>query len=258
MGGRLDGKIAIVTGASRGLGEGIARRLAAEGAATVVSGRNDAQGQAVVEAIRASGGRAAWTRADVGRPGDCAALIEFAVREFGGLDILVNNAAHLGAIPYEEITPEEWTEVFDVNVRGAFLLIRAAIPHLRKRGGGSVVNIGTTNHLYPSLGRASYCCSKAALLTLTRAIARECAPDHIRANWITVGWVATPREIELRDQTHGDGKSYLERVAKERHPMGRLETPEDIAAGVVFLCSDEASHVTACQMYISGGLLVCD
>jgi len=252
---RLTDKVAIVTGSTRGIGEGIARRLASEGAAVVISGRNVQDGAQVAKSVREAGGRATWTPADAGRPEDCENLIRSAVDDFGRLDILVNNAADLGVHPFDQITPEQWNSVFDVNVRGAFLLSRAAIPHMRRQGGGSIVNIGTTMAYKGSLDRLSYSCSKAALLGLTRFLARALLRDRIRVNWVTVGWVMTPREIELRDKTHGDGRAYLEERSRQM-PLGRLETEEDIAAGVAYLVSDEASHVTACELDISGGIIL--
>jgi len=252
----LEGRVAIVTGSSRGLGEAIAVRLAADGAAVVVSGRNEADGQRVVEAIHAVGGRAEWQRADVASASDCEALIQGAVDRLGRLDILVNNAAALGYYPLAEITTEQWDEVFAANVRGAFLLTRRAMEHMRRQGrGGSVVNIGTTHVRCPGVDRLSYGCSKAALLAMTKAFARAGARDQIRVNWITVGWVATPREIEHQTELQGDGAKYL----AERGPlapMGRLETPAEIAAGVAYLVSDEAAHVTACELNLSGGGLI--
>lgn len=253
---RLEGQVAVVTGSSRGLGEAIAMRLAADGAAVVVSGRNETDGRRVAEAIRAGGGRAEWQRADVSSAADCEALIEAAVDRFGRLDILVNNAAALGYYPLADITPTQWDEVFTANVRGAFLLTRRAMEHMRRQGrGGSVVNIGTTHTRCPGLDRLSYGCSKAALLAMTKAFARAGARDQIRVNWITVGWVATPRELEHQTERQGDGAKYLAERGPQL-PMGRLETPAEIAAGVAYLVSAEAAHVTACELNLSGGGLI--
>ena len=252
---RLEGKVAVVTGSSRGIGEGIARRLAAEGAAVVVSGRNAQEGSRVVTSIREAGGKAVWAVADVAKVEDCRNLIQFAVGQFGQLDILVNNAAHMGDYDMETMTPEQWDEVFAANARGTFLCSQAAIPHLRKRGGGSIVNIGTTMALRGSADRIAYTCSKAAVLALTNTMARVLAKDQIRVNWVIVGWVMSPREVEYRDRLVGDGRAYMEKRSKEM-PMGRMETEEDIAAGVAFLVCDDAVHVSACHLNISGGLFI--
>jgi NAD(P)-dependent dehydrogenase (short-subunit alcohol dehydrogenase family) len=145
--------------------------------------------------------------------------------------------------------------VFAVNVRGAFLCSQAAIPALRQQGGGSIINIGSTLAYRSSGDRIAYACSKGALLTMTKVLARELLRDRIRVNWVTVGWVASPGEVELRNQTHGNGAAFL-RERDQQAPLGRLETAEDIAAGVVYLASDAASHVTGCELNISGGLML--
>jgi NAD(P)-dependent dehydrogenase (short-subunit alcohol dehydrogenase family) len=252
MAGRVEGKVAIVTGSTGGIGEGIAVRLAAEGAKAVVSGRRAAEGERVVDAIIAAGGTATFVQVDLAQPADCAGLIDAAVQTYGALDILVNNAALFPSTPLEQVTVQEWDQVFAVNTRGVFLCCQAAIPHLRRQGGGSVVNIGTTLVYRGMPERMAYIASKGALLAMTKTLARGLVADRIRVNWITVGWVASPGEVTLRNQTHGAGAQFLATRGAER-PMGRLETPEDNAAGVLYLVSDEASHVTGCELNISGG-----
>jgi NAD(P)-dependent dehydrogenase (short-subunit alcohol dehydrogenase family) len=256
MGDRLAGKVAVITGATGGLGEGIAQRLASEGASVIVSGRRTDEGEAVTARIVAEGGNAFFVQADVGQADDCLALIQAAVDHYGRLDILVNNAAALAHRPFDELTVEEWDATFNANVRGPMLLSRAAIPHLRAAGGGSIVNIGTTM-IYKGAGldRIAYTASKGALYTMTKTLANSLAKDRIRVNWVIVGWMATPQEVALRDRTHGDGEAFLDETGAKR-PFGRHETPEDIAAGVLYLVSDEASHVTATELNISGGLFI--
>jgi NAD(P)-dependent dehydrogenase (short-subunit alcohol dehydrogenase family) len=264
---RLKGRVALVTGSTGGMGEGIARRLAAEGAAVIISGRRTGQGEAVAKSIAEAiiteyGGDidtarelSAFIKADVSIEADCVHLIHAAVEHFGRLDILVNNAA---------ITPQEspgeqsaalWDEVFAVNVRGAFMCSREAIPIMRKQGGGRIINIGSTVPQRGDLNRLAYGSAKGALLTMTKMMARGLVRDRILVNWIAVGWVATPGEVALRNQVHGDGPGYLAEVGRNA-PLGRLESIDDIAAGVVYLASDEASHVTGCELNISGGLLI--
>lgn len=257
MAGRLVGKVAVVTGATGGLGEGIARRLASEGAAVVVSGRRADEGEAVAQSLRDAGGRAAFHRADVAVEADCNALIAAAVETFGRVDILVNNAATLAHHPFDELTVDQWDTAFDANVRGPMLLSRAAATRMREQGdGGSIINIGTTmNYKGGALDRVAYSCSKGALLTLTKSLAGGLLRDRIRANYVIVGWMATPQELALRDRTHGDGEKFLQETGDKR-PMGRHETPEDIAAGVAFLAADESEHITGCELNISGGLLI--
>jgi NAD(P)-dependent dehydrogenase (short-subunit alcohol dehydrogenase family) len=254
--GKLDGKVAIVTGATGGLGEGIAQKFISEGATVLVSGRREEEGQEVVQRITANGGTASFFRADVGNEADCLALIQAAIDKFGRLDILVNNAAALAHHPFDEMTADQWDAAFAANTRGPFLCSRAAIPHLKAAGGGSIINIGTTMiYRGGAMDRMAYTASKAALLNITKSMAAAFAKDRIRVNWVIVGWMATPQEVALRNQTHGDGESFLQQRGEAR-PFGRHETPEDIASGVLYLVSDDASHVTGCELNISGALYV--
>ncbi len=253
MGNRVAGKVAVITGSSGGMGAGIARCLAAEGAAVVISGRRADFSERVACEINHSGGKAIFVRADVSCETDCINLIHTAEEKLGRLDILINNAAITPNEPTIDVSADLWDQVFAVNVRGAFICCREAIPLMRKVGGGSIINIGSTLAYSGSANRLAYSCSKAALLNMTKALAKSCLNDQIRVNWITVGWVATPGEVDLRNQTHGDGQAFLDEVSR-RAPMGRLETVEEIAAGVLYLVSDEASHVVGCELNISGGL----
>lgn len=252
MGKRVAGKVAVVTGSSGGMGEGIARCLAAEGAAVVISGRRAERCAQVAAEINQGGGSAIWMRADVSSEADCVALIHHTAEHFGRLDILVNNAAITPQEPDLQVSGELWDEVFTVNVRGAFFCCREAIPLMQKAGGGSIINIGTGMAYVGSATRLAYSCSKGALLTLTKTLARAYVADRIRVNWVMVGWVATPGEVELKTQTYGDGQAFLDDAA-QRSPLGHLETVEDIAAGVLYLASDEASHVVGCELNITGG-----
>jgi NAD(P)-dependent dehydrogenase (short-subunit alcohol dehydrogenase family) len=251
----LNGKVAIVTGSTGGMGEGIARRLARDGAAVVISGRRADHGQRVAGELRASGAQALFARADVGVEADCVALVQAALDGFGRLDILVNNAAATPPEPAGVQSAELWDGVFAVNTRGPWICCREAIPAMRRQGGGRIVNIGTTMPFKGGIDRLAYGCSKGALYFMTKMLARDLARDRILANWISVGWVATPGELALRDITHGDGAAFLARSAGHL-PLGRLETVDEIAAGVAFLVSDEASHITGCDLNISGGLMI--
>lgn len=252
---KLAGKVAIITGSTRGLGEGTARLMAAEGAAVVVSGRNAAEGRQVAESICAAGGEAVFVPADLSDPQACVDLVETAVHKFGKLDVLVNNAAIFPSTPLDEVTAEQWDQVYALNVRAPFLCSRAAIGPMRAQGGGVIINIGsvTAYQTAPILDRLVYGTSKAALLAMTKKMAHGLLADRIRVNWVTVGWIATPGEIALRDGTTGDGQHFLQQIAAQA-PLGRLETVEETAAAVLYLATDEAAHVTACELNISGGL----
>lgn len=254
MADRVAGKVAVVTGSTGGVGEGIARLLAGEGAAVVVSGRRSEEGERVAEEIRAAGGRAVFQRADVSQEADCLALIAAAKEHFGRIDVLVNCAAALASFAFDELTVEQWEETMNTNVRGPFLCSREAIRLMKEQGGGgSIINIGTIYAYRGSADRIAYACSKGALLTMTKALANSFVRDRIRVNWIIVGWVASPQEIALRTITHGNGETFL-RESGEKRALGRHETPEDIANGVLYLASDESSHVTGCELNITGGL----
>jgi len=245
-------RVAIVTGSTGGIGEAIARRLGADGFAVVVSGRNEKRGQEVACVIADANAPATFIRADLAIPSECTNLIDSALEHFGRIDLLVNNAAAFPAESFDRSGPEVWDEVFSVNVRGAFLCCRHAVPAMQRQGGGAIINIGSTLAYRGSMDRLAYACSKGALLTMTKGLARGLLADRIRVNWVTVGWVVTPGEIELREQTHGDAQAYLAEVASEA-PLGRLETADEVAAAVAYLASDEAEHVTGCELNVSGG-----
>jgi NAD(P)-dependent dehydrogenase (short-subunit alcohol dehydrogenase family) len=205
----LMNQVAVVTGSTGGMGEGIARRLAADGAAVVISGRREIEGRCVADAIIASGGQAVFVQADIAREADCIYLIKAAVEQLGRLDILVNNAAITPDEPLLAQPVEMWDEVFAVNTRGPFLLCREAVPEMRRQGGGRIINIGSTVPLRGDARRLAYGASKGALLSMTKMLARGLVKDRILVNWIAVGWVATPGEVALRNQLHGDGMAFL-------------------------------------------------
>lgn len=255
----LTDKVAIVTGSATGIGAGVARQLAADGARVVVADRDTEAGEQVVRGIETAGGDSIMIEADVVSESDCQRLIDTAVEHWGRVDVLVNNAGiQTQVTPLEEMTGKLWDLDFAVNVRGAFLCCRYVIPHMRQQGGGSIVNIGTTavyrGGLY-GLDRLAYICSKGALLTLTKTLARGLLADRIRVNWVTVGWVPTPGAIAVEDMSKDSGLAHLQE-AGEAAPLGRLESVEDIAVGVAYLVSEEASHVTGCELNISGGLWI--
>ncbi|MBI3945381.1 MAG: glucose 1-dehydrogenase [Armatimonadetes bacterium] len=252
MGNYLQGKVAVVTGSTSGIGAGIARTLAAEGAAVVVSGRRRESGEAVAAAMVAAGGRAVYQPTDLRDPEACRRVCRRAKEEFGGLDILVNNAAVFPRTDFLDVTPEFWDEMLDVNLRGAFLCSQAAVPILRERGGGSIINIGSGNAFGTSERLFAYGVSKGALYVMTMNLARILAPDRIRANWITVGWVLTEREFEVQAVEGNDRQTMLDRAASL--PMGEYATPEDVAQACVYLAGDAAAHVTGSVVNTGAGL----
>lgn len=251
--GRLADRVAVVVGSTSGIGEAIARRFAAEGAAVVVSGRRRDEGEAVAGSIVQAGGRAVFQQTDVKDPAQCAALCHRAEEAFGGLDALVYNAGIYTRAGLDEITPEFWDEMQAVNVRGAFLCCQAAVPLMRKRNGGSITTMGSIHPFIQSDNMIAYGVGKGALLTLTRKLAGTLRKDRIRVNWITVGWVMTEMEKEVQSAEHGDLTEITEFDATA--PWG-LNTVEEMASGCVFLAGDEALRITGTNLNISGGIQI--
>jgi cyclopentanol dehydrogenase len=246
--GRLDGKVALISGAARGQGEAEARMFAAEGASVVLGDIRGELGEQVVAEIAAAGGTALFTPLDVSQEADWARAVELAESTYGKLDILVNNAAIIGLEGIMDTSIELWNRVLAVNQTGTFLGMRAAIPALRRAGGGSIVNISSVLATMGSGNSASYTASKGAVTALTRTVSIELASENIRVNAVHPGGVETPMAVEcLGDDVEA------RRALVATHPIGRIGEPEEIAAGVLFLASDEASFVTGATLVIDGG-----
>jgi NAD(P)-dependent dehydrogenase (short-subunit alcohol dehydrogenase family) len=252
--GRLQGKVVIVTGATKGIGADIARLAAAEGASVVVAGRDAPAGEAVAAGIVAEGGIAMFAAADVSRASDCERLVEEAVARFGRLDGLVNNAGIFPRGTLLETGEALFDQVFDVDLKGAFFCCRYGVAAMIRSGGGSVVNIGSTHAWAGARDLAAYSVAKGALHTLTRHIARNYAAERVRANWVTVGWVESPGEV-ARVEREGRDATWLRRQGEQRVPLGRLQTGDDIGWATVYLLSDEAAQVTGTEIHVTGGFL---
>ena len=236
----LHGKRCLVTGSTGGIGRETAKLLAAEGASVVTCGRSAAPGV----------GEAAHVRADLSQAGEP----ERAVREAGPLDVLVNNVGAAYHRDFLEVTDEQWQEVWELNVMSFVRAVRAAVPGMRERGGGVVVNVSSTAGKRPSTGMPDYSVTKAAVLSLSRLVADLYAADGIRCNAVTPGPTATEAwlgEGGLADQ-QGDRDEVLRKVAAGR-PIGRLAEPVEIAAVIDFLCSDRAAYVTGAAWSADGG-----
>jgi NAD(P)-dependent dehydrogenase (short-subunit alcohol dehydrogenase family) len=240
---RLDGKIAVITGATSGIGRGIAEHFATLGATIVVHGRDRADGLETVRRVRAAGGDADYFDGDLTREEVCRGLIQFAADRFGGTDILVNNAADTGRGDLEHITLARFDTIMAVNVRAPFILLQSAIPQMRRRGGGSVVNIGSILAYVgePKLG--AYSVSKGALMTLTRNAASLLNHARIRVNQINVGWTLTEGERRVKREEEGKGDEWIEEAVATR-PFGRLLAPQDVAYAAAYFASDESACVT--------------
>ena len=244
--GRLKGKVAIVTGGGTGIGGGISRVFGREGASVLVAEIDPAIGEATVAGIREAGGTALFHRTDVSVDADLAAMIERAVAEFGGLDVLVNNAGVGIGKTVEESSLDEWNRIIGINARGTFLAMKYAIPHLRARGGGSIVNIGSMFAMRAAPTYAVYHASKGAIRQMTKSTALAHAAERIRVNVVHPGLIETP--ASTRDMTAQD-------IATANiGPMGHWGQPEDIAYACVYLASDEARFVTGIDLSVDGGL----
>jgi NAD(P)-dependent dehydrogenase (short-subunit alcohol dehydrogenase family) len=251
MAGRVEGKVAIVTGAGTGIGQGIARLLAREGARVVVANRNAETGEETVRQIREAGGAARFQRTDVTRESDCAELVRATVAEYGALDVLVNNAGIFPRATLEQTSEELWDQIMAVNLKGVFFCCKHAVPALRARGGGSIVNIGSANSYIGGTNLFAYSVSKGALLTLTRNLARAHGHERIRFNFVNPGWVVTPGEIEVQAREGHDAAWLQEQGA--RKPLGRLQEPDDAAYAILYLASDESCQVTGEALNVDGG-----
>jgi len=248
---KLQRKTALVTGASKGIGAGIARELAAAGAAVTVNYASDRTGaETVVEAIVAAGGRATAIQADVSNAADVARLCEQAKEAFGPLDILVNNAGVYQAMPVAELTEEEFHREINVNLLGPLMVIRESLNHFRPDG-GSIINIGSGASRSHPPGYSIYSASKAGLDAVTGVLAKELAARNIRVNSVNPG--ATLSEGTKTAGLYGVG-SDVEKHLVAMTPLGRMGTPEDIAKVVVFLASDDSGWLTGEVIVASGGL----
>jgi 3-oxoacyl-[acyl-carrier protein] reductase len=244
---RLSKKIALITGAASGFGEGIARTFAREGAKVAVVDIDEAAAQRVAADI---GGTAIAIRADVSKRADVDTAVRAATDKFGGLDILVNNAgvAHKRA-PLTDVTEDEFDRIFAVNVKSIYLTAQAVVPVFRARGGGVIINIGSTAGLRPSAGLTWYNTSKGAVNIASKSMARELAPDKIRV----CALAPTVGETAMLPSFIGGDSEELRQKFRATVPLGRLSTPQDVANAALFLASEEAEFLTGVVLEIDGG-----
>lgn len=243
--------VAIVTGASRGIGRAIALSLAEAGFRLVVSYRDrEREARALVEKVIAGGGDARAMRADVGRPEAAPAVARAALEAFGQIDVLVNNAGvHLPGVRLADVAPEEWDRILRVNLSGPFYLIRAVLPHMRERRRGHIINVSSNVTQRFPVGSGPYTASKSGLDALTRILSKEEGPHGIRVNAVAPGPIATDM---LGESLSAMGPERAEAFVRSV-PLGRTGRPEEIAAVVRFLVSDEASYLTGQVIYVNGG-----
>lgn len=252
---RLAGKVAIVTGGALGIGAATCAMMAREGAVIAVMDILDDDGEATAERIRSAGGTARFWHLDVTDEAEVESVFgEVAGSEaFGKLDVVVNNAGIAGANkPTDEITTEEWDEVINVNVRGVFVCTKHAIPHLRRAGGGNIINLSSIYGIIGAPDLPVYHASKGAVRLMTKTDALIYAKDKIRVNSVHPGYIWTPLVEELGRSSSQDIESFR-RELDSKHPIGHVGEPDDIAHGIVYLASDEAKFVTGSELVIDGG-----
>ncbi len=255
----LKGKAAVVTGSTSGIGLGIARALAAQGAAVMLNGFGDAQEIAGLrEGLeRLSGATAAHHPADMSKPAEIARLLADAEKAFGSVDILVNNAGIQHVAPVEEFPPEKWDAVLAINLSSSFHSIRAVLPGMRKRGWGRIVNVASSHGLVASVNKAAYVAAKHGLVGLTKAVALETATTGVTCNAICPGWVLTPLVQKQIDALAAHSRMPLDeakaKLLSEKQPSREFATPEQIGGIAVFLCSPAADQIRGASLTVDGG-----
>ena len=245
---RVAGKVALVSGAARGIGAATAKLLAQEGAAVVLGDVLETEGRQTAAGIVAAGGQATFMPLDVTSAANWQQVIAAAVAAYGKLDVLVNNAGISGRAAVGETDVETWERVMEINGKGVFLGAKLAIPELRKAGGGSIINISSIYGIVGSETSAAYHASKGAVRIFTKAAAIQYAADGIRVNSVHPGFVDSP----MTAASHALPEVHNLRI--RRTPLGRMGTPEDIAAGILYLASDESAFVTGSELVIDGGM----
>jgi 3-hydroxybutyrate dehydrogenase len=255
----LKGKAAVVTGSTSGIGLGIARALAAQGASVTLNGFGE---KAEIEELRSglerlSGAKAAYHPADMTKPREIADLIASTRAEFGSVDILVNNAGIQHVAPIDEFPEEQWDRVLAINLSSSFHSIKAALPGMRKKGWGRIVNLASAHGLVASVHKSAYTAAKHGLVGLTKTVALETAGTGVTCNAICPGWVLTPlvqKQIDAKAKKEGvSGETAKARLVAEKQPSGDFATPEQIGGIAVFLCSDAAAQVTGASLSVDGG-----
>ena len=243
---RLDGRVAIVTGAAKGIGRAIAERLASEGAAVVVADVDDA-GAEVVSTIERTGGRAAFAPTDVTRDEHVRRMVDEALDRFGRLDVLVNNAGIGTFVPFAELTPDLWDRIQSVNLRAVYRCAQVALPALVSRR-GVILNVASQSGLVGQAMNEAYCASKGGVVLLTRSLARELGPRGVRVNCVCPGGVETQMLTSFLRVAGARAENFAQQI-----PLRRVAAPAEVAAVAAFLVSDDASFVTGVALPVDGG-----
>lgn len=249
--GKLDGKVAVITGAASGIGRATAELFAAEGAKVVLADWDEPRGVAVVEEIQKGGGEATFVKTDVSSPEDVQSLVKAAVDTYGRLDVIFNNAGVEGEpAPTADCTLENWERVININLKGVFLGMKYAIPEMLKNGGGAIINNASVAGLVGFQGMAAYCASKGGVVQLTKTAALEYARQNIRVNVICPGVIQTPMVERLTS-----GNEELRKALEAMEPVGRFGRPEEVAQLALFLASDDSGFCTGAPFLVDGGFL---
>lgn len=255
----LKGKVALVTGSTSGIGLGIARALAAEGADVMLNGFGDA---AAIEALRAeiasaAGVRVGYNGADMSKPAEIAAMVKATAEQFGSVDILVNNAGIQFVANIEDFPDEQWDRVIGINLSAIFHAMKAAIPGMKAKGWGRIINISSAHGLVASAQKVAYVAAKHGVMGMTKVAAIELANSGVTVNTINPGWVKTPlveKQLEARAEQTGTSVEYQSvAMVAEKQPMHKFTTPEQIGGLAVFLCSESAATITGVPLSIDGG-----
>lgn len=249
--GRLEGKVAVITGAADGIGHAIARAMAAEGAHVFMGDIDDAKGEAAAAALRGEGRKADFRHCDVSVEGDIAGLIADAVARGGKLDVLVNNAAiAIGGMPVHEMTDEQWHRLIAVNLTSVFRGCKYALPHMIRQKSGAIINMASAQGHIGLDGWTAYAGAKGAVMAMTRQMAVEFGPMNIRVNSISPGTINTP----MNEKVIAELGDHVARAWVKMHPIGRIGKPEEVAEAAVYLASDAAGFTTGIDLRVDGGL----
>ncbi len=248
---KLEGKVALITGGSLGLGKATAHLFAQEGANVVITGRTEKTLVEKVEKAKEAGHEISHIVSDVSIESDCREAVDFTLDKYGKIDILINNAGILGVGRTHETEIDFWDKIFAINVRGTYLMSKFTIPHMLENGGGCIVNNSSVLGLKALPGVAAYNSTKGAITQLTRSMALDYAKDGIRVNAICPGTIETPMVDGLLDGM--PDRDAAEELFKSFHPMGRFGTPEEIAHAVLFLCDDSIGFMTGTMLSVDGG-----
>lgn len=239
---RFSSKTVIVSGSGKGIGRQIAMAFASEGANVIIAEKDSASGEQTAKDILASGGKALFVKTDVAVPADISRLVSEVISHFGKIDIVINNAGvSRWKSPYD-LTVEEWDDILNINLRGTFLLSREAGRHMKTNGGGAIVNIASTRAFMSEPDTEAYAASKGGIVALTHALAASFAPDRIRVNCISPGWIETGNYNALREEDH------------TQHFSQRVGTPDDIARACLFLCDEGNDFISGTNLTIDGGM----